>query len=105
MANPTLSKLRKDAKAAQEKRNSEPLHHGDEEFEERIKAALKSYRLIKLPEVKALTTLSTSEIYRRIAAGTFPKQVLLGPKSAVWPEFLVLAWIEARIQESREEVA
>ncbi|MNF66074.1 Prophage CP4-57 regulatory protein (AlpA) [compost metagenome] len=107
MANPTLSKLRKDAKAAQEKRHSETSRHQDaeDEFEEHTKAALKSYRLIKLPEVKALTTLSTSEIYRRIAAGTFPKQVLLGPKSAVWPEFLVLAWIEARITESREEVA
>ncbi|EMC9463215.1 TPA: AlpA family phage regulatory protein [Pseudomonas aeruginosa] len=49
-------------------------------------------RFIKLLEVKALTTLSTSEIYRRIARGTFPKQILLGPKSAVWIEAEVLAW-------------
>lgn len=58
-------------------------------------------RFIKLPEVRALTTLSTSEIYRRIAAGTFPVQIMLGPKSAVWIEAEVLAWCEARIAESR----
>lgn len=62
-------------------------------------------RFIKLREVKALTTLSTSELYRRIAAGTFPRQVMLGPKSAVWIEAEVLAWCEARISESRSEVA
>ena len=38
-------------------------------------------RFIKLPKVKDHTSLSTSEIYRRIAAGTFPIQVVLGPKS------------------------
>jgi prophage regulatory protein len=62
-------------------------------------------RFIKLREVKALTTLSTSELYRRIAAQTFPSQVMLGPKSAVWIEAEVLAWCEARIAESRGEVA
>ena len=65
----------------------------------------KSHRFIKLREVKALTTLSTSELYRRIAAGTFPRQVMLGPKSVVWIEAEVLAWCEARISESRSEVA
>lgn len=59
-------------------------------------------RFIKLAEVKALTTLSTSEIYRRIAADCFPKQVTLGPKSVVWIEAEVLSWCEARITESRE---
>lgn len=63
------------------------------------------HRFIKLREVKALTTLSTSEVYRRIATGTFPRQVLLGPKSVVWIEAEVLAWCEARISESRGEVA
>jgi prophage regulatory protein len=52
-------------------------------------------RFIKLAEVKTLTTLSTSEIYRRIAAGTFPAQVTLGPKSVAWIEAEVLAWCDA----------
>jgi len=62
-------------------------------------------RFIKLAEVRSLTTLSTSEIYRRIAARTFPAQIMLGPKSAVWIESEVLAWCEARIAESRGEAA
>lgn len=62
-------------------------------------------RFIKLAEVKALTTLSTSELYRRIAAGTFPRQVMLGPKSAVWIESEIFAWCDARIAASRGEVA
>lgn len=58
-------------------------------------------RFIKLREVKTLTTLSTTEIYRRMAAGTFPRQITLGPKSVVWIEAEVLAWREARIAECR----
>lgn len=54
-------------------------------------------RFIKLGEVKALTTLSTSEIYRRIAAGRFPKQVVLGPKSVVWIEAEVIAWCDSLV--------
>ncbi|MDR8016482.1 helix-turn-helix transcriptional regulator [Ectopseudomonas guguanensis] len=64
-----------------------------------------SCRFIKLAEVRELTTLSTSEIYRRIAAGTFPRQVMLGPKSAVWIESEVLAWCDERIAASRGEAA
>lgn len=68
-------------------------------------ASAQPRRFIKLAEVRSLTTLSTSEIYRRIAAGTFPAQIMLGPKSAVWIESEVLAWCEARIAESRGEAA
>ncbi|PQO96756.1 AlpA family transcriptional regulator [Pseudomonas frederiksbergensis] len=60
---------------------------------------------IKLVEVKALTTLSTSEIYRRIAAGTFPAQVTLGPKSVAWLESEVHKWCEDRIAARRGEAA
>ena len=62
-------------------------------------------RFIKLAEVKALTTLSTSEIYRRITAGTFPAQITLGPKTVVWLESEILAWCEHRIAASRGEHA
>lgn len=65
----------------------------------------RSRRFIKRAKVIDHTCLSTSEIYRRIAAGTFPRQVMLGPKSVVWIEAEVLAWCEARISESRGEVA
>lgn len=62
-------------------------------------------RFIKRQTVEDITGLSCSEIYRRVAAGTFPAQINLGPKSVVWIEAEVLAWCEARIAESRGEAA
>lgn len=62
-------------------------------------------RFIKLAEVKTLTTLSTSEIYRRIAAGTFPAQVTLGPKSVAWIEAEVLAWCDSLVAQRGADAA
>ncbi len=64
------------------------------QLQQDCKAELARRRFIKLAQVKDYTSLSTSEIYRRIAAGTFPKQIRLGPKSVVWDESEVLAWCE-----------
>ncbi|MBU0808724.1 MAG: AlpA family phage regulatory protein [Gammaproteobacteria bacterium] len=61
-------------------------------------------RFIKLPKVKDYTSLSTSEIYRRVADGRFPAQIYLGPKSVVWLESEVLDWCDAMIAE-RGEIA
>ncbi|WP_160285940.1 helix-turn-helix transcriptional regulator [Pseudomonas knackmussii] len=62
-------------------------------------------RFIKRQTVEEITGLSCSEIYRRIAAGTFPAQVTLGPKSVVWIESEVNSWCDARIAASRGEAA
>ncbi|MQU07691.1 helix-turn-helix transcriptional regulator [Pseudomonas helleri] len=72
--------------------------------EQSTQAGKQPRRFIKLGEVKALTTLSTSEIYRRIAAGRLPKQVMLGPKPAVWIEAEVIAWCDSLVA-LREEAA
>ncbi len=56
---------------------------------------------IKLPAVKERTSLSTSEIYRRLEAGTFPQQIRLGAKAVAWLEHEVDAWIEQQITASR----
>ncbi|WP_312508795.1 helix-turn-helix transcriptional regulator [Pseudomonas luteola] len=64
-----------------------------------------SRRFIRIKEVLSITSLSQSELYRRIAAGRFPAQVRLGPGSVVWLESDVLNWMDARIAESRGEVA
>lgn len=53
------------------------------------------HRFIKLAKVKDYTSLSTSEIYRRISAGTFPAQVTLGPKSVAWIESEILQWCDS----------
>lgn len=62
-------------------------------------------RFIKLAEVRAITTLSTSEIYRRIAAGKFPAQIMLGPKSVAWNLSSVLAWCDELIATSPGTIA
>ena len=62
-------------------------------------------RFIKRQEVESITGLSCTEIYRRVAAETFPKQVTLGPKCVVWIEAEVLAWCDERIAECRGEAA
>lgn len=62
-------------------------------------------RFIKLPEVKRRTSLSTSEIYRRLEAGTFPAQVRLGAKAVAWLDSEVQDWIDQTVQAGREGVA
>ena len=57
--------------------------------------------LIKLPAVKKRTSLSTSEIYRRLEAGTFPQQIRLGAKAVAWLEHEIDAWIDQRVNASR----
>jgi prophage regulatory protein len=57
--------------------------------------------LLRLPAVIAATGLSKSTIYNRIAEGTFPKQIPLGPRLVVWPESDIQLWINERIKEAR----
>ncbi len=59
-------------------------------------------RFIKLPTVKNRTSLSTSEIYRRIEDGTFPAQIKLGSKSVAWLEQEVDSWISKKIEQARQ---
>ena len=58
------------------------------------------HKLLRLPEVKATTGLSKSTIYARIAEGTFPKQIPLGPRLVVWVESDIQKWIGLQIQAS-----
>lgn len=58
-------------------------------------------RLLRLPEVKAATTLSKSTIYARIAEGTFPKQISLGPRLVVWVESDIQNWIAEQVAAAR----
>lgn len=62
-------------------------------------------RFIKRQDVESITGLSCTEIYRRVAAGTFPKQVTLGPKCVVWIEAEIYAWCDEQIAACRGEVA
>jgi prophage regulatory protein len=52
-------------------------------------------RLLKLADVRVLTSLGTSTIYRRMAAGTFPKPRQLSEACVRWRESAIVGWIEA----------
>jgi len=53
--------------------------------------------IIKLPEVKELTTFSRSTIYRLIDEGKFPKQIKLAERSSGWIKQEILDYLNARI--------
>jgi prophage regulatory protein len=59
------------------------------------------HKLLRLPQVKATTGLSKSSIYSRIAEGTFPKQIPLGPRLVVWVESDIQNWIAEQVKASR----
>ena len=53
-----------------------------------------SNKVIKLKEVKKLTTLSTASIYRQIKDKSFPKQIKLGERSSAWFYEEIMQWLE-----------
>lgn len=53
--------------------------------------------LERLPQVKARTGLSRSEIYRRIALGDFPRPIKLGERASAWSTVEIDVWIASRI--------
>jgi len=59
------------------------------------------HKLLRLPQVKQTTGLSKSTIYARIAEGTFPKQIPLGPRLVVWVESDIQNWITEQISAAR----
>ena len=53
-------------------------------------------KLIKLHEVKRITSLSRSTIYQAIIDGRFPKPFKTGARGVAWLEQEVLDWIATR---------
>ncbi len=43
-------------------------------------------RVLRLPQVMAATGMSKVSVYRRVADGSFPKQIKLGPRLVGWRE-------------------
>jgi prophage regulatory protein len=48
----------------------------------------------RLRDVVRICALSRSTIYRRIADGTFPSQVRLGPRASAWSSDALQTWID-----------
>jgi prophage regulatory protein len=58
-------------------------------------------RFIRLPDVKHLTGLGKTAIYKRIGEGSFPGPIKLGGSAVGWIEAEVSQWCLDRIAESR----
>lgn len=48
----------------------------------------------RLRDVVRICAISRSTIYRRIAEGTFPQQVQLGPRTSAWTAEDLRQWID-----------
>lgn len=53
-------------------------------------------RLLPLPVVIHMTSLSKTKIYADIRAGRFPAPVKLGPKRSAWRTSEIQAWLASR---------
>ena len=59
-------------------------------------AAVKGDRILRMPQVRERVPWSPATIYRKMADGTFPKGVKLGPNSRGWTESSIDRWIAER---------
>ena len=60
------------------------------------------FQLVKLPEVREMTTFSSATIYRLISKGEFPKQIKLSERSSGWLLDEIYAWMDEK-RNSRED--
>jgi len=51
-------------------------------------------RILRLPAVLKATGLSRSTLYRKIAQGTFPKQIAISERCAGWRESALQEWLQ-----------
>ena len=59
--------------------------------------------ILRLPDVKIRTGLSRSTIYALVKNERFPKYISLGARSVGWLESEIEAWIESRVNASRNK--
>lgn len=51
-------------------------------------------RFLRLDAVLDRTGLSRSSLYRKIEAGTFPRQIAIAQRSVGWRESAITAWMQ-----------
>lgn len=59
-----------------------------------------SERVIRMPEVLRRVGVSRSDVYRKIWAGDFPKQIKLGPRAVGFLESDIEAYLQTLIARS-----
>ena len=57
-------------------------------------------RLLRLPQVEALTGLKRSSLYKKIQNREFPAQLKLSARASAWSENAVQGWIQDQIRSA-----
>ena len=60
-------------------------------------------KILRLPEVRQVTGISRSSLYRLMAKGLFPAPVQISERAVGWREEEVMEWIERRPTVSQRE--
>ena len=56
-------------------------------------------KFIKLPTVMDLTGYRRTSIFDKVAEGSFPAPVKLGPRAVAWVSEEIKDWMDARVAE------
>lgn len=59
-------------------------------------------RLLRLPDVEALTGCKKSTIYNLMRAGQFVQPVRISSRCTAWPESAVMQWVQDRIKAAQQ---
>jgi prophage regulatory protein len=49
-------------------------------------------QFLRLPAVIAMVGMQRATIYKRMAAGTFPKPIQIGPRAVAWDQAVLADW-------------
>lgn len=64
---------------------------------------MQTTQIYRLPQVKAVSGLSRSSIYKQQSLGLFPQSFKLGKRSIGWRADEISAWIETRERSGKAE--
>ena len=60
-------------------------------------------RLLPMPKVMDLTSLSKATVYRKVADGSFPAPFKIGKSRVAWLEADIAGWIKSRTRAVHPE--
>lgn len=64
---------------------------------------MSNQRIMRLPEVEAVTGYKRSSIYNFMEEGSFPKSYRLGKRAVGWDSVEVETWVKAKLRKSGEK--
>lgn len=60
-------------------------------------------KVIRLPELEAMTGRKRSSVYEDVANGRMPRQIKIGPRAVGWLRCDIESWLASRIAERDAE--